>query len=174
MIAFIPELVIAHSLVSIIALLAGIPVLVALARGEVSPFWTWVFLLTSIATSASGYLFPFHFLMPSHIIGAVALVILAGVLALHFCALTSNLGALLYAAGMVASFYLNAFVAVAQAFGKIAALRALAPTHGQLPFALAELACLIVFGVAGVVVTRGFIRRRPLGVTLAQPVGAAP
>ncbi|WP_445679889.1 hypothetical protein [Radicibacter daui] len=173
MIAFIPELVIGHSLVSIIALVAGVPVLVALARGKVPAFWTWLFLITSIATSASGYLFPFHFLMPSHIIGAVALIILAGVLALHFSALTSNLAALLYAAGMVASFYLNAFVAVAQAFGKIAALRALAPTQSEPPFAIAELTCLIVFIIAGVVVTRGFIRRRPLGVTLAQPAEAA-
>jgi hypothetical protein len=171
---YIRALILGHSLISLVAIIAGIPVMAALARGRMASGWIWLFLASAIVTSASGFLFPFHFLMPSHIVGAVALVILAGVLALHFSAHTSNLAALGYTSGMMASLYLLVFVGVAQAFAKIDRLHALAPTQSEAPFAATQLAVLIVFILLGVVVARGFIQRRPLGVTPEGRASTAP
>jgi len=39
--------------------------------------WTSIFLFTTVATSVTGYFFPFHKLLPSHILGAISLVLLA-------------------------------------------------------------------------------------------------
>jgi fatty acid desaturase len=63
-----------------------------------------------------------------------------------------------YAAGAVFSFYLNFFVLVAQAFAKIPALKALAPTQSEPPFAIAQGVVLIAFAVVGVM---AIIRFRP-------------
>jgi uncharacterized membrane protein SirB2 len=51
----------------------------------------------------------------------------------------------------VASLYLNCFVGVVQAFQKISALHALAPTQSEPPFLIAQVAVLVVFVVLGVI-----------------------
>lgn len=38
--------------------------------------WTATYLATTVATSATGYLFPFERLLPSHVIGALSIVVL--------------------------------------------------------------------------------------------------
>jgi hypothetical protein len=57
---------------------------------------------------------------------------------------------------VVASAFLLAFVGVAQAFGKIAALNALAPTQSEPPFAIAELVLLVIFVVIGFLAVKGW------------------
>jgi hypothetical protein len=52
--------------------------------------------------------------------------------------------------------YLNAFVAVVQAFQKIPALKALAPTGSEPPFAVAQLVVLAAFVAFGVLAVRKF------------------
>ena len=59
--------------------------------------------------------------------------------------------------------WFNAFVAVVQAFGKIAALKALAPTGSEPPFLVAQLVVLAGFVAIGVLATKRF---HPM---LAQP-----
>src|SRR3546814_5282759 len=73
----------AHTAVSIIAILAGIPVVVGLLRGRTWPGLTAVFLAAAFLTSASGFLFPVGQVLPSHIIGAIALLVLAIMLPLR-------------------------------------------------------------------------------------------
>ena len=38
---------------------------------------TWTFLVTTIATSVTGYFFPVHKLLPSHVVGFISLITLA-------------------------------------------------------------------------------------------------
>lgn len=59
---------------------------------------------------------------------------------------------------MLIALYFLVFVAVAQAFGKIPALRALAPTQSEPPFAVAQIIVLAVFVWLGVRLARA-IRR---------------
>ena len=63
-----------------------------------------------------------------------------------------------YVIGAVFSLYLNVFVLVAQAFLKIPALKALAPTQAEPPFALAQGVVLVVFVALGIVAA---MRYRP-------------
>ncbi|TWB24725.1 hypothetical protein FBZ89_101351 [Nitrospirillum amazonense] len=62
----------------------------------------------------------------------------------------------IYAAGLTASVFLLAFVAVAQSFLKVPALHALAPTGSEPPFGAAEGVLLLLFVVAGILATRRF------------------
>lgn len=138
----------AHTAVSIIAILAGIPVVAGLLRGgRTRPALTAVFLGTAFLTSASGYLFPAGQALPSHVIGAIALLVLAGMLA-------ARRRPRLIAAGLVANLYLLVFVGIAQAFGKVAVLNALAPTLTEWPFAVAQGLALVLFLALGIAAVR--------------------
>ena len=55
-----------------------------------------------------------------------------------------------YIIGAVISLFLNVFVLVAQAFLKLPALNALAPTQAEPPFAIAQGLVLILFVVLGI------------------------
>ena len=56
----------------------------------------------------------------------------------------------------VVSLYLNVFVLVVQAFLKIGALKALAPTQSEPPFAIAQGVVLLAFIAIGYLAVRRF------------------
>lgn len=145
-----------HTWLSLIAIAAGIPVITGLFGGRVTPVWTEIFLATAVLTSVTGYFFPFTGVLPSHIVGAIALVVLAiGLYALY----ARHLGGVarwIYAASAVISLYLLVFVAVAQIFLKVPAVHALAPTQAEPPFAIAQGAVFIIFALIGIVAVRKF------------------
>ncbi|WP_053096152.1 hypothetical protein [Frateuria defendens] len=143
-----------HTLLSFLALLSGGVVVAGLLGGSASRTWVRGFWITAVATSVTGFFFPFHGVTPAIIVGIIALAILGAVLAAARGAGGTRLGFAVYAAGLVASEYLLVFVAVAQAFGKIPALHALAPTQKEPPFAVAQLCVLVLFIVMGVIATR--------------------
>ena len=62
----------------------------------------------------------------------------------------------------MAALYFNVFVLIAQAFLKVPALHALAPTQSELPFAVAQLVVLGLFIVLGTLAVR---RSRALAPT---------
>src|SRR5215212_6061305 len=66
-----------HTWLSLFAIATGIIVIIDLIRGPARPTWTAVFLLTALATSATGFVLPFERVLPSHIVGGIALVVLA-------------------------------------------------------------------------------------------------
>ena len=73
-----------HTWLSLIALGAGLIVAAGLFRGQNHPTWTALFLATAVGTSVTGFLFPFSGVFPSHVVGGIALVVLAAaVLALY-------------------------------------------------------------------------------------------
>ena len=88
---------------------------------------TAIFLLFTILTSATGFLFPFEKLLPSHIIGMLSLVLLAiACIALYGMKL-SGAWRWIYVVTAMISLYLNVFVLVIQSFLKVRSLHALAP-----------------------------------------------
>ena len=62
----------------------------------------------------------------------------------------------IYIVCAVFALYLNCFVGVVQAFLKIPALKALAPTQAEPPFLVAQLLLLVVFIVLGFLAVRRF------------------
>ncbi|WP_249695064.1 hypothetical protein [Stappia sp. WLB 29] len=153
--SYVEALTIFHTGLSLAAIAVGIPAVAGLVgpalRGWISPF-----LALAVATSVTGYFFPFSVVTPAVIVGAGALAILAAVYYAARRLDNSPMWQRIYAGGVVASLYLLIFVAVAQAFQKIGPLARLAPTQSEPPFAIAQLVALTVFVAIGFVVTRRF------------------
>ncbi len=147
-----------HTWLSLISLVAGFPVTMGLMRGHTRPGWTGLFLSTAFATSATGFAFPFSGVLPSHVIGAISLLLLVlGFYALYVRGLTGGFRRV-YAITAMLVFYLLAFVGLAQAFLKVPGLHALAPTQSEPPFAIAQGLLLAVFAGLTWLAARRFTR----------------
>ena len=59
-----------HGVISLVGILSGLVVLFGLIAGKRLDGWTALFLITTVATSVTGFMFPFHKLLPSHVVGA--------------------------------------------------------------------------------------------------------
>src|SRR5215212_5604562 len=64
-----------HTILSLVALASGIGVIWMLVNDQKPNVGTLVFLITAIATSVTGFLFPFTNFLPSHGVGAICLVL---------------------------------------------------------------------------------------------------
>jgi hypothetical protein len=65
-----------HTLISLVAITAGLVVVGGLIAGERLDGWTGLFLVTTALTSITGFGFPFTSLLPSHYVGILSLVLL--------------------------------------------------------------------------------------------------
>ena len=150
-----------HVAISLIAIVAGLVVMGGMLGSNRQPGLTAIFLLFTILTSATGFLFPFTQLLPSHMIGILSLVLLAiACIALYGMKL-SGPWRWIYVLTALVSLYFNVFVLVIQSFLKIPALTALAP--GNPPsgpvFAVVQGIVLLFF----ILVIIGAVRRfRPV------------
>jgi hypothetical protein len=145
-----------HVALSLIGILAGMVAVLAMVRSRLLPGWTLVFLVTTILTSVTGYFFPVDRILPSHVVGAISLVALAiAVVALYRGLLAGN-WRWIYVVAATISLYLNVFVLVVQAFLKIDALKALAPTQQEPPFAIAQGIVFVAFVAIGYLALRRF------------------
>ncbi len=116
-----------HVIISLIGVVAGLLVMFGMLGSNRMPAMTAIFLLTTILTSVTGFLFPFEGFKPSYVIGALSLLLLAiACLALYGMKL-SGAWRWIYVVTALLSLYLNVFVLVIQSFLKIPALTALAP-----------------------------------------------
>jgi len=122
-----------HVALSLAGILAGLIVLFALLSARQSSGWTATFLATTVATSVTGFLVPFHKLLPSHILRIVSLAVLAVTIRALYVFHLAGLWRRTYAIGAVIALYLNVFVLVAQFFVK-PVLKVLAPTQSDPPF----------------------------------------
>lgn len=145
-----------HTGISIAGILTGIVVLLGLIKGEARPAWTAAFLAATIATSVTGFGFPFGQFLPSHLFGVISLVALAIALPGLYVYKLAGSWRWIYIVAAVFALYLNCFVAVVQAFQKIPAIRALAPTQSEPPFAAAQLALLAAFLWLGYLAVKRF------------------
>ena len=121
-------------------------------------------------TSVTGFFFPVEKILPSHIVGALSLVVLAVTLAALYIYRLAGSWRWLYVATAVFALYLNVFVGVVQAFGKISFLNALAPTQKDPPFIIAQAVVLLLFIYFGIRAVRSF---HPVG-TSGRAHDAAP
>ena len=150
-----------HVVLSLLGIAAGFVVLSGLLGSKVQRGWTMLFLTTTILTSVTGYFFPVDRLLPSHIVGAISLVVLALAVAALYRFRLAGAWRWIYVVSAIVALYLNVFVAVFQAFLKIAPVHALAPTQKEPPFAIAQGIVLLAFIVLGYLAVRRF--RPPLG-----------
>ena len=127
-----------HVLLSLVGIGSGFIVFGGLLTGSQLDGWTALFLATTVATSVTGFGFPFDRLLPSHKVGAISLVVVAvAILALYVFDL-AGAWRWIYVISAAAALYLNVFVAVAQAFLRVPALKEMAPTQSEPPFLLTQ------------------------------------
>src|SRR3954452_12392923 len=116
-----------HVIISLVAIAAGLVVMFGLLGSSRMPALTAIFLLFTILTSVTGFMFPFTQLLPSHMIGILSLVLLAvACIALYAMKLSGPWRAV-YVLTALISLYLNIFVLVIQSFLKVPTLTARAP-----------------------------------------------
>lgn len=147
-----------HVLISVAALLTGIPLLVAFARGHARPSLASATLVLLLLTSITGFGFPFAKFLPSHAFGVLSLGLLAVTLWARWKAALAGRWRSAYVITLAFAIYLDAFVFVVQAFLKVPALTALAPTQQSPGFAIAQGVLLLAFAGLGFKAWRGMTR----------------
>lgn len=143
-----------HTILSLIALLLGIGVVVVLLGKPLSRRWIDGFVITALVTSLTGFLFPFHGMTPAIGVGIVATLVLMVDVVARYGRRCQGGWRTVDAIALVISEYLLVFVAIAQAFQKVPALHALAPTGTEGAFKLAQGVTLVIFVGIGVLAVR--------------------
>ncbi|CAN5116988.1 hypothetical protein BH10PSE10_BH10PSE10_20600 [soil metagenome] len=134
-----------HLIISMIAIALGFVVLGGMLAANRLPAWTAWFLILTILTSATGFLFPFTKLLPSHIVAIISLVLLAvAVYALYGKGL-AGIWRTIYVVTAMLALWFNVFVLIAQSFQKVALLNVYAPTGAEPPFAITQGIVLLFF-----------------------------
>jgi hypothetical protein len=143
-----------HVVLSLIGIFSGFVVVFGLLAGKRLDGWTALFLVSTVATSVTGFLFPFHRFLPSHGVGILSLLVLAIAILARYALHLAGAWRRIYAATAVISLYLNVFVLIAQAFQKVPGLKAVAPTQSEPPFLVTQavaLAAFVLFGIAAAI-----------------------
>jgi hypothetical protein len=145
-----------HVIISLVAIALGFVLVAGFLRGRQSARIAGLFLLTTILTSVTGFMFPASAVTPAHIFGVISLVALAAAVAALYKFDLKGFWRPVYITTVVLTLYLNVFVGVVQAFQKIGPLTALAPTQSEPPFAIAQAIVLVLAVVVGWLAVRRF------------------
>ena len=137
-----------HVIISLIGIATGLVVLYSMLANRISA-WTGTFLVTTVLTSATGFLFHSNAIGPPHIVGALSLLILVFTLLAFYTFRLAGRWRAVYVVTAILALYLNVFVGVVQAFQKLPALNRLAPLGNELPFAVSQALVFAVFAALG-------------------------
>ncbi len=144
-----------HVVISLVAIILGLIAFLGLSRGSLLPRWHGGFLVMTLLTSLTGFLFPFKGVTPAFAVGLLSTVLLlVAAVAFYRLGLKGWARIIYLVTGMLA-LYFNMFVLVIQSFQKIPALNALAPTGSEPPFAIVQAVVLIGSVILGVAALRG-------------------
>lgn len=138
-----------HVLISLVAIVTGLIVLYGMLQSRRPGTMTDVFLVTTLATSLTGFLFPFNGFTPAIGFGILSTILLALSFAGLYAFRLAGGWRKTYVITAVTSLYLNVFVLVVQLFQKVPALNAFAPTGTEPPFGVAQGIVLVLFVIAG-------------------------
>jgi hypothetical protein len=159
---------IVHVVISFIGIISGIVTVGNWVRGRNSSVWTSTFLITTILTSVTGFMFPFEKVTPAIILGGISLAVLAVAIVASAAGHLHGAWRWLYVASCVAALYFNCFVLVVQSFMKVPALHALAPAGKEPPFAIAQLVVLVAFAALWWKANKGFRPGAPATAAVAK------
>ena len=159
-----------HVIISLLGIVSGFVVVFGFLTAKPFEKWASFFLATTTATSVTGFFFPFHGFTPAYAFGVLSLLVLG---VAYYSRRTRRLAGpwrKVYVINAFVALYLNVFVLVVQLFLKVPALKAIAPTQSEPPFAIAQGVVLVAFLALGVAA----LSRFPALPSLQQaPTGAA-
>lgn len=116
-----------HVIITLIAIVAGLVVMFGMLGPSRMPGLTAIFLLFTILTSVTGFMFPFNGVTPGILIGILSCILLAVACIALYSMHLAGIWRPIYVVTALVSLYLNVFVLVIQSFLKIPALHELAP-----------------------------------------------
>jgi hypothetical protein len=149
-----------HVAISLIGIASGLMVTYGFLTAKRLDGWTTTFLTSTVLTSITGFLFPFHELLASHVVGGISLVILALAIFARYRRKLAGAWGMRYVIAAMAALYLNVFVLVVQLFEKIPRLEELAPTQSEAPFVVTQVFVLAIFVVLTVLAALRFRQER--------------
>jgi len=160
-----------HVAISLLGIIAGLVLVGGLVAGVRLDRWFSVFLVTTAFTSLTGFGFPNASVTPAQIVGGLSLVLLAAAAGARHWKKLAGPWRTTFVVSSIAALYLNMFVLVVQLFAKTPALKELAPTQSEAPFAIIQLLLLALFVWLGRGAVKGIHRGAP-----SDPLasGAAP
>jgi hypothetical protein len=134
-----------HVFLSLVGIGAGIFVIYGLLTSRRLGILTALFLVTTVATSLTGFLFPFKGVTPGIILGILSMIVLIlAIVALYVKGLVGPWRGT-YVVSVCLAYYFNFFVLIAQSFEKVPALHSIAPTQASPGFGITQLAVLLIF-----------------------------
>jgi hypothetical protein len=145
-----------HVVLSLVGIASGLIVVYGLMTGKRLDTWTAIFLIFTVLTSVTGFLFPFTHLLPSQVVGILSLLMLATAIFARYPRRLAGAWRRIYVICAMVALYLNCFVLVVQMFLKVPALHALAPKGNEPPFLIAQLVLLAIFVWLTIVAARRF------------------
>lgn len=145
-----------HVMLSIVGIVAGMYVVGGFAGGKRLDGWIGTFLVTTLLTNVTGFLFPFRILMPSHILGGLSLVIIPVAMFALYGKHLEGAWKKIFVIASVTALYFNVFVLLAQLFAKVPGLIVISPTPQSPVFGATQLVLLILFVMIGRAAKRGF------------------
>jgi len=140
-----------HVAISLIAIVTGLVVMFGLLARNRLDRWTALFLLFTVATSLTGFFFPFHGFTPAIGVGIISMLVLALAIFARYGRHLAGAWRWIYVITAMVALYLNVFVLIVQSFQKISLLKALAPTQSEPPFLFTQLIALTLFIVLTIV-----------------------
>jgi hypothetical protein len=145
-----------HVAITLVAIGSGLVVVGGMFAARRLPITNALFLLTTVLTSLTGFLFPINGFTPGLGVGAISCVILAIALFAYYGKGLAGPWRWIYVVTAVAALYLDVFVLVVQSFVKVAALAALAPTQADPPFIITQAVILAIFVLTGIIAAISF------------------
>jgi hypothetical protein len=134
-----------HVFLSLVGIATGVFIIFGLLTSRKLSILTTLFILTTAATSLTGFLFPFKGVTPGIILGVLSLIaIILAIVALYSGKLVGPWRGT-YVISTCVAFYFNFFVLVAQSFAKVPALHSIAPSQASPGFGITQLAVLLIF-----------------------------
>jgi hypothetical protein len=127
----LPEFTLLHVVISLVGIAAGLIFFAALSTGRWLSLWNSLFLVFTILTSVTGFLFPPKPIGPPFIFGVVSLVLLAIALYALYGGKLKKGWRIAYLVTALVAQWLNMVVLVVQSFQKIPVLNAFAPTGSE-------------------------------------------
>jgi hypothetical protein len=141
---------IVHVGISLVAIASGLVVLFGMLGAHRLPAWTALFLVTTILTSVTGFMFAIHGFTPALGVGAVSMLVLAVALIALYAKHLVGSWRWIYVVAAVAALYFNVLVLIVQSFRNVPTLNTLAPTQSEPPFLIAQGVALMAFLFLGI------------------------
>src|SRR5271155_1111989 len=108
-----------HVVISLVAIVSGLVVTFGMIAATRMDKLTALFLITTVATSLTGFAFPNEHLTPGIIVGIISMVVLIIAILARYAMKLAGAWRWIYVMTSVIALYLNVFVLIVQSFQKI-------------------------------------------------------